>query len=307
MNPLFQGLLPALVSPFDDQGRLDEASLERVVAHVAPNDGVTALVVNGHAGEVTSLTREERRQVVERVVSLAPDGVSVISGIATETPEEGVEHALDAQAAGAAGLLVLPPHVWLIGADDGAPQAFFEALDRAVAIPLICFQYPARWGGARYDAETLLDITDLEHVGAVKDASWETSAYEEDYHLLKRERPDVAVLCANDEHLLSSFVVGADGALVGFGSVASPLIGPMLQATWTGELERAQQANERLYPLTKAFYKTRPTARMHSRIKHALHLQGVLDSDAVRQPLLPLPADERDRIKQAMVASGLLQ
>ena len=304
MNPLFHGLLPALVCPFDEDGAIDERSFVRQLERVAATEGVTALVVNGHAGEVTSLTREERKAVVELAVGAAD--LPIVSGIAVETPQEAVLHGNDAQEAGASALLVLPPHVWLIGMDPGAPVAFFDTLASGVDVPLIAFQYPAAWGNAHYDEQTLLDITAIDGVDAVKNASWEVSAYEDEYHLIKRERPGTAVLCANDEHLLPSYVIGADGSLVGFASIATELIATMLQATWKQDLETAREANDRLYPLTRAFYKAAPRARMHSRIKHGLHLLGALTTDVVRQPLLPLDATEHERVERALFDSGLL-
>lgn len=305
MQRMFEGFLPALVTPFHDDGRIDEASLGRVVERVRKVDGVTGVVVNGHAGEVTSLSREERRLVVERTASLLEGSLPVVSGIATETPGEAVQHALDAQGAGAEALLILPPHVWLLGVDWGSETEYFRALDKAVGVPLIVFQYPARWGG-RYAPETLLEITSMTNVAAVKDASWEISDYEEDYRLLKSERPDIFVLSANDEHVLTSFVIGADGALLGFGSVATHLIAPMLEATKRDDLKSARAFGDRLYPLTKAFYKTQPRARMHSRIKYALSRLEVIESAMVRQPLLPLSHEERGMVDDALQRSGLL-
>jgi 4-hydroxy-tetrahydrodipicolinate synthase len=304
MNPMFQGLLAALVTPFDTTGALDTRSFKRLIDHVTAADGVSGLVVNGHAGEVTSLLPTERKKVVAEAVAHTPAGLPVVSGISAETPEEAVEHAKDAEEAGAQALLVLPPHVWLIGTDPDAPVPFFEAIDTSVEIPLIVFQYPAKWG-ARYDDPTLIELVDIPGIAAVKDASWEISDYEEDYRLLKRERPEIAVLSANDEHILTSFVIGADGALLGFGSLAAELIGPMLIATKDNDLKAARSFDDQLYPLTRVFYKTEPRARMHSRIKYALHHLGVIDTPFARQPLMPLDENERALVEEAVRLSGI--
>lgn len=306
MNSMFQGLLPALVLPFHSDGSIDTESFQRLARHVAGVQGVSGVVVNGHAGEVTSLAPEERRNVVRMAVDAVGPQRPVVSGIAAETPSEAVEHATDAREAGADALLVLPPHLWLIGRDPGAAQEFFRALTSAVEMPTIVFQYPAKWGGARYSHNELLDLTSLPNVVAVKDASWEISDYEEDYLLLKSQRPEVAVLSANDEHILTSFVIGADGALLGFGSIAAGLISDILEATKKDDLAHARQVDQRLYPLTKAFYKTQPTARMHSRIKHGLALQGLIAEDAVRQPLQPLDETEQLAVRNALKEAELL-
>jgi 4-hydroxy-tetrahydrodipicolinate synthase len=302
-DSMFRGLIPALVLPFDEHGAIDAASFDRLITYVSSTSGVTALAVNGHAGEATSLTPRERRQVVELAVVAASGAHPIVAGIAAETAREACEQARDAEQAGAAALLVLPPALWLISKEPAAPAAFFGALTAATDLPVILFQYPDRWGSARYDAETLLELTALDGVAAVKDASWEVSAYEEDLRLLERERPEIAVLCANDEHLLPSFCVGAHGSLVGFASIVPDLIADMLAATAAGDLGHARELNDRLYPLTRAFYKTQPTARMHSRIKHGLYKLGVIASPVVRDPLLPLDADERRAVEDALAAS----
>lgn len=307
MDSIFEGLLPALVLPFDPTGNIDAASFSRLASRVASVPGVSGVVVNGHAGEVTSLDFEERRTVVELAADSLAGRLPIISGVAAETPGEAVEHAAAAKAAGAAALLVLPPHLWLIGRDPGAAQKFFRVLTNEVNLPIVVFQYPDKWGGARYSHEELLDITALPGIAAVKDASWEISDYEEDYRMLKAERPHIRVLSANDEHILTSFVIGSDGALLGFGSIAAALISEILDSIGRNDLARARSADERLYPLTKAFYKTEPRARMHTRIKHALAVLGAIDSDTVRQPLQPLSSQEKAAVRDALEQAGLLQ
>lgn len=300
------GLLPAIIVPFRPDYSIDEEALTRFVHWILSKPGIGGIVCNGHAGEVSSLSRKERKQVTRAVVRAVAGKVPVVCGIHCEGTFEAVEHAKDAREAGADAVLVLPPHLWLISKEPGAAEAFFQAVANECGLPMIVFQYAQKWGQACYDGHTLLRLTEIPQVIAVKEAIWEMSRYEDEYRLLKQRAPHVAVLSANDEHLFASYCIGADGSLVGFASLAPDLISQMLQAAQRGDLPGARSLNDRLYPLTQAIYKTPPGIRMHSRIKAGLHMMGMIPGPTVRPPLLPLSTEERVALRGALVEAGLI-
>jgi 4-hydroxy-tetrahydrodipicolinate synthase len=105
--------------------------------------------------------------------------------------------------------------------------------------------------------------------------------------------------------LMASFVLGADGAISGMGSVAADLQAELFEAVGKGDLDGARRINERLDPLVRVFYAP-PFVDMHNRMKEALVLLGRIPAAHVRPPLTPVPAAERDAIRRALVESGLL-
>lgn len=302
----FEGVFPANILTLTEECAIDAPALERHVASLAAVPGVKGIACNGHAGEVTALSREERRRVTEVVAAAVGARLPVISGVCCGGTAEAIEHARDAQAAGASAVLLCPPENWLISREPGAAQAFFEAVTAALDLPVIVFQYPHTWANATYDVDTLVDLARLPGVVAIKEAPWEVNRYEEDYRAVKQAAPDVAVLCANDEHLFLSYVIGCDGTLVGFAALVPDLVAALFRAVRAGDLPRARALHDRMLPLVRTIYRRPPLARRHTRLKEALVVLGRLDRATMKPPRLPLPPEEREAVKRALAEAGLL-
>ncbi|HZO40123.1 MAG TPA: dihydrodipicolinate synthase family protein, partial [Methylomirabilota bacterium] len=112
----FSGVMPANVLPFTSDLAIDEPAYRRHLRWLADTRGVTGIVANGHASEVSSLNREER----ERSLAIALDEVGsacpIVAGVYSDGTQDAVDLARDARAAGAAGLLVFPPTLFMWGA-----------------------------------------------------------------------------------------------------------------------------------------------------------------------------------------------
>lgn len=105
--------------------------------------------------------------------------------------------------------------------------------------------------------------------------------------------------------LMASFLLGADGAISGMGSIAADLQAELFVACHKGDLELARRVNDQLYPLVQVFYAP-PFVDMHNRMKEALVLLGRIPHARVRPPLTPASAEERSAIARALVTSGLM-
>src|SRR5438094_7671748 len=105
----FSGVMPAIVLPFTSDLAIDEPAYRRHLRWLADADGVTGIVANGHASEVSSLLRDERRRSLAIALDEVAGKVPVVAGIYADGTREAVELARDARAEGAAGLLVFPP------------------------------------------------------------------------------------------------------------------------------------------------------------------------------------------------------
>jgi len=114
----------------------------------------------------------------------------------------------------------------------------------------------------------------------------------------------VAILSSFTMSLFSSFVLGADGAISGMGSVAADLQVELFAQVKKGDLSAARQVNDRLEPMVKVFYAP-PFLDMHNRMKEALAILGRIGQAVVRPPLQPIGQDERERIRIALQKAGL--
>ena len=144
----FSGIIPANLLPFTPDYAIDEDNYRRHLSWLANVPGVTAITVNGHAAEVSSLTRQERRQALAIALDEVGSRVPLITGIYTDSTLEAVELARDAKAAGASGLLVFPPSLFMWGAQlrPEMPWRHFATIAEAVDLPLVVFQYPPASG-----------------------------------------------------------------------------------------------------------------------------------------------------------------
>ena len=296
----FQGCIPANLLPFTRDLEIDEPAYRAHMRWLADAPGVTGIVANGHAAEVSSLTREERKRALAIGLDEVAGKVPVIAGVYSDGTREAAELARDARAAGAAGLLVFPPTVFMWGAQlkpDMVLRHFSELAD-GVDLPLIVFEYPPA-SGIGYGPETLAALCKIPTVVGVKDWSNDIVAYEKNLRALRASGRPVAMLSSFTMSLMASFALGADGCISGMGSVAADLQAALLAAVKAGRLEEARALNDRLAPLVSVFYAP-PFVDMHNRMKEALAFLGRIPAAHVRPPLTPVSDDERHRIRLAL-------
>src|SRR5262245_16039299 len=302
----FSGTIPANLLPFTPDYAFDEANYRRHLSWLAHVPGVTAVTVNGHAAEVSSLSREERRHALAIALDEAGPRLQLSTGSYTDSTLEAVALARDAKAEGASGLLVVPPSLFMWGAQlrPEMPFRHFAAIAEAVDLPLVVFQYPPA-SGLGYTPEILIKLTEIPQVVAVKEWSNDIVAFERNLRAIRSTGRPVAVLSSFTMSLMASFVLGADGAISGMGSVAADLQAELFAYVQQGDLLAAHQINDRLAPLVRVFYAP-PFLDMHNRMKEALVLLGRISQAVVRPPLQAVSEAERKQIHTALVQAGLL-
>ena len=301
----FQGCMPANILPFTADLAIDEPGYRKHLRWLADAPGVTGIVANGHAAEVASLTREERRRTLAIALDEVAGKLPVVAGIYCDGTLEAVELARDARAAGAAGLLVFPPTLFMWGAQAKPDMVLrhFQILADAVDLPLIVFEYPPP-SGIGYSPETLAELCKIPTVAGVKDWSNEIVAYEKNLRAIRGSGRPVAMLSSFTMSLMATFLLGADGCISGMGSVTADLQAALFAAVRAGRLDEARRINDRLSPLVNVFYAP-PFVDMHNRMKEALVILGRIPAAHVRPPLTPVSEDERHRIRLALRASAL--
>jgi 4-hydroxy-tetrahydrodipicolinate synthase len=308
MNALlkFSGVMPANLLPFTADLAIDERAYRAHLRWLRDTPGVTGIVVNGHAAEVASLNREERRRALAIALDEVAGACPVISGVHTDGTHEAVELARDARAGGAAGILVFPPTLFMWGAQLKPDMAIrhFSEIASAVDIPIIVFEYPPACG-IGYTPETLARLVEIPAVSGVKDWSNEIVAFEQNLRAIRATGRPVAVLSSFTMSLMVTFLLGADGAISGMGSVAADLQAELFAACQKGDLDGARAVNDRLAPLVRVFYAP-PFVDMHNRMKEALVVLGRIPAAYVRPPLTPISDEERAAIRRALVSARLL-
>lgn len=301
----FSGCIPANLLPFTADLQIDVAAYQQHLRWLADTNGVTAIVANGHAAEVSSLSREERQRALALALEEVGDRLPIIAGVDADGTQEAITFARDAKAAGAQGLLVFPPTIFMWGAQVKPDMVLrhFSVLADAIDLPLIVFEYPPA-SGLGYSPETLSELCKIPSVVGVKDWSNDIVAYEKNLRALRASGRPVAMLSSFTMSLMATFLLGSDGCISGMGSVAADLQAALYAAVTAGNLAEAHRINERLVPLVNVFYAP-PFVDMHNRMKEALALLGRIPAAHVRPPLTPVSDDERHRIRLALRAASL--
>src|SRR5437762_4354611 len=238
----FSGIMPANILPFKADLSIDEPAYRKHLRWLVDTPGVTGIVANGHASEVSSLSREERKRSLAIALDEIAGACPVIAGVYSDGTADAVELARDARAEGAAGVLVFPPTLFMWGAQEKPEMVLrhFSEIAAKADLPIIVFEYPPA-SGIGYSPETLARLAEIPHVCAVKDWSNDIVAFEANLRALRATGRPVAMLSAFTMSLLATFVLGADGAISGMGSVVADLQAELFAACQQGDLDGARQ------------------------------------------------------------------
>jgi 4-hydroxy-tetrahydrodipicolinate synthase len=306
MNDIdLRGIIPAIVTPMTNDGDLDLPALRRYVQWLA-EQGPVALAVNVDTGEGPHLTADEKRQTLETVVEAVTGKCKVVGGIAGPSTAQGVANARAARAAGADALLVFPISAFLgQPLNPEVPYRYHAAIAEAVDLPLILFQLQPALGGVLFTAETLHKLITIPSVTAIKEASFDAMRFLQVKAALESASRKITFLTGNDNFICESFILGAEGALLGFSTLGTREQVSMLDAVRLGNMAEARELGSRLQPLADIIFAP-PVTDYRARTKEALKMLGVLENTTVRPPLLPIPESEHETIRRALQSAGLL-
>jgi 4-hydroxy-tetrahydrodipicolinate synthase len=286
----FPGIIPAVTTPFDATGAVDETALERNVAALL-DAGVHGLVAIGTMGEAGSLSDAERRAVVAATVRAAAGRVPVIAGISSGTPAASIRYATDAAAAGADGLMLLPPLGYR--GDEREIVAFYRAVAAATDLPLMAYNNPEASGTDMSAALIARLAAEVEQVVAVKECSGDARRIA----ALLNDAPGLEVLVGGDDWALEGLCAGATGWITGVADCAPAECVELYDACRAGELEHARAVYARLLPLARLDM-TPKLVQFFKAAQDALGFTG----GPVRAPRLELDAADREVLDRALAA-----
>ena len=296
------GLIPATVLPMFADGSIDDDGLRSYISWVVDQRPV-ALAINVDTGEGPHLTHEEKVHVLE-VVRDTTD-TPIIAGIAGPSTAAAVRQATEFKAAGADGFLVFPIPAYLSEPlNPRVPVAYHEAIAQ-VGLPLIIFQLQPALAGLNFEPDTLRAMAAVEGVVGIKEASFDARRFVDTARLLEDLPRPITLLTGNDNFILESFMLGATGALIGFGAVMTGEQVAMIEAWRDGRLDEARALGRRVQRLADVVF-ARPVGDYRVRLKECLRILGVLDAAHVRPPLIGLDDLERAHLADVLHEVGLV-
>lgn len=299
----FSGVVVPHVTPMHEDETIDEQSLRTLVSEIADTGGLGALASCTRVGEGPVLSFEEKLAVFETVVDEVGDHEFPIVGtVAPQSTEEAVRKVSEAGETGVDAVMVIPPLLFAWG--ESSPEMrvrFFEELDRRTDVSLVLFQVPVEsyW----YEPATLAEISRLESVVAIKEASFNPVLFTNVVQALHGEGGDIAIFSGNDRFLAQSFLLGIDGALVGVANVFPERWIEMYDHARNRRFDEALAVQEDLLELKDLLFKA-PIVGATSRIKFALHEMGTIDDATVRHPQPVIDEDTKEQLRTELERRG---
>jgi N-acetylneuraminate lyase len=283
-----RGIFTALVTPMDEDGRLDLQSLERLV-HDQIEQGVDGFYAGGSTGEAFLLSGEERKQVLETVVRCARGRAAVIAHIGCIGTAESIRLAEHAERLEVDAVSAVVPFYYKLSEQD--ILAHYEAIMDAVSTPMIIYHYPGATG-VRLPLDFYERISRHPRCIGVKFTS---HALFDMQQIRARCGRSFLIFNGHDEVYASGATAGADGAI---GSTFNMMPGPFIRmhrliaggaAAWPQLQALQAEANEVIAHMMR--YAVIPYE------KYMLYMQGILKSPAVRRPLRDFTAREREELE----------
>jgi 4-hydroxy-tetrahydrodipicolinate synthase len=287
----FEGVIPAALTPFDEADKVDVDALAATAAWLI-DTGASGLVGTGTMGEAQSLSRSERRVVIEALVGAADGRVTVTAGVSSETPASSIAYAEDAAAAGAGALMLLPS---LGYAGDGAEiEAFYRAVASATDLPIMAYNNP-KASGTDMTPALIARLAAIDGVVAIKECSGDARRLAELLNLTE----GFEVLVGGDDWALEGFCAGATGWISGVANIAPRECVDLLRHCREGNLDEAREVYARILPL----------ARLDMRPKLVQFFKAAMDmvgrrGGPCRPPRLALTEAERREVEEAVAALG---
>lgn len=305
----FHTIFPAISVPMNDDDSINEPEFRNYLRWLKSfyDDGIQGIVTNGHTGEITALSREERKRVTQIAAEEVGDKMTIVSGVSSENTKGAIETARDAKDAGADGILLMPPHMWLrFSMSPRSPFEFVKDVAEGADIDIILHLYPA-YTKATYTQEQMVEmLTQIPHVKGVKMGTRVQSTYEEQVRTIRKADPDAALLTCHDETICDSLFPNMDGAILGFAGCIPELITKAFKTYREGSCLDLHEIDKKIFPVERAIYRGgQPSGEAHARLKQVLVDRGVFTNGHMRKPVLPISDKSKEIISQGVQESGL--
>jgi 4-hydroxy-tetrahydrodipicolinate synthase len=291
----FRGCGTALVTPFEQDGSIDETALRNLVAWQVES-GIDFLVPCGTTGETPTLSHDEWLQVIDITVEVVAGRVPIVAGATSNSTQDAVSKAKEVAArSGVDGILTASPY-YNKPTQEGQYR-HFRAIAEAVDKPIILYNVPGRTG-ANIEPGTLARLAEVPNIAGVKEASGNISQMAEVCHSVPET---FAVLSGDDAVTLPLIALGGVGII----SVASNEIpremSEMTRAALANDWESARRIHRKYLPLMLAnFIESNPLP-----VKAVLAMMGRIE-EVYRLPMLPMRRDTRSRLQKIAAEAGLI-
>ena len=282
----WEGIYPAMLSPFDENGNLDFDMFGKNI-EAQLDGGVHGLIIAGSLGEASVLTTEEKYDLLTYALKLVGGRVPVLLNIAENTTAAAIKVAQTSEELGADGLMLLPPMRYR--ADDREAVAYFRAVAQSTKLPILIYNNPVDY--STYVSLDMFEELLLEpNIQAVKESTRDLTNIT---RLKNRFGDRLKIMAGVDTLGLESLMLGADGLVAGLVDAFPRETVVMYNLVKAGEYKKAVEIYRWFMPLLELDIHP----KLVQYIKLAATAEGI-STPYTRAPRLPLIGEEEQRVKK---------
>lgn len=289
----FKGAFTAQITPFDDDGNLDETGFRQNIKSQIEG-GIDGLVPVGTTGECATLSHEEHKRVIEIAVDAADGEVPVIAGTGSNSTREALQLTRHAAETGVDAVLLIAPYY-----NKPTQRGLYEhykTLAEEVDVPQIIYNIPSRTG-RNIEAKTLAKLSKLENVAGVKEASGDLKQVME---IAQNTGDDFDILSGDDNLTLPILSLGGVGVVSVASNILPGNISNLVHSYLEGDTEKSKELHYRYLPLFRSlFIETNP-----SPVKAAMNMLGK-PAGKPRPPLVEANEDTKKKLREVLSDLGL--
>ena len=284
---LFKGCGTAISTPFDENG-VNLKEFEKLVENQIQNK-VDAIIVCGTTGEASTMTTEEKIATISCAVKTSHGRIPIIAGTGGNNTKQVIEYSKKIEALGVDGLLIVTPY-YNKCTQNGLIQHFQE-IAKNVSLPIILYSVPSRTG-VNIEPKTCLELSQIENIVAIKEASGNLSQVAEIAHLCG---DNLSIYSGNDNQVLPVLSLGGIGVISVLSNVMPEYTHHMVQNFLDGNINIATQMQLNALPLIHAlFSEVNPIP-----VKAALNILGY-SYGIPRLPLTPISEEKQNILKDEL-------
>lgn len=292
---IFEGAGVALVTPFKENGDINFEKLEELVEEQIAGH-TDSIIAMGTTGESATTTEEEHLEVIRFVCQVVGGRIPVIAGTGSNCTRTAVELSVEAEEAGADGVLLVSPYY--NKATQNGLKTHFTAVANAIKIPVILYNVPSRTG-VNIAPETIVDLCkNVENIVGVKEASGDFNAIAK---IMQMSGGYVDVYSGNDDQIVPLLSLGGKGVISVLSNVAPKETHDICERFFKGDIEGSRRLQLKALPLINAlFCEVNPIP-----VKAAMNLMGK-NVGMPRLPLTVMEPQHQEILKREMETFGIL-
>ncbi len=288
----FKGVFPAVITPFDEDGKIDEQGMSDFIDYVIER-GVHGIYLLGTNGEAPLLTFKEKKKIIDVTIGRVKGRVSVIAGTMCNSTKKTILLSKYAEEKGADAVHAIVPYYYPI--KEVALKKHIKEIADKIEIPIFLYSIP-QFTGNELETSTLLELSKIKNLIGLKDSSGDIEFFYKTLVEVRKKQEDFVFFGGNDSLVFTYLTLDGDGVVTAIGNVFPRLVVDIYEKYKGGEIEAAKRKQIKVLKIKKIFGKY-PTM---SAVKGALKIRGH-DYGCLRKPLHSLDRSELKDLEEELM------